>query len=349
MIRNVSSWWHIVAPLAALVWFVAPVTNAQSTTAASVVVPDHVSFGTVRPGSKHTANFVIKNLANRVVRVERVIPSCKCTEVGLKEGTTIAVGEELSWQATLSVPTTPGDKEAKIMILLNDGHPPLAAQMTAVAALPIVATPAYIDALKGVTEGTVVVKSEDGTPFRILSVDGQAAEYVGFDSAADEPRPEYTLRWRFVGPSSGDPRLWWVVATDREDSPIVALRVRNESTGSKADMARFQRYWWIPEQIVVAGRVGAGKSVPLSFEMQHYNPNAKGTVTLPNWNKGVAVRITDATSTATLIEARNAGENVLVTFQWTPSADTRGFVFAQLEVRTETGVGFVPVVAWVEP
>lgn len=304
-------------------------------------------FGRVRPGSTHTAQFALHNAGTAPVTVRAAVPSCKCTDVGLVAGTVIPAGGSIPFSATLAVPTTPGEKDAKIQIVLDDGSAPLVAQMKAVASLPVEATPAFVDALKGKSTGIVTLRSEDGKPFRVLSADGRPPVCVGFDPAKDQPRAEYTLQWEFSAPASGDPRLWWIVATDREDAPLVALRVRHELTGSKADAARFDRHWWAPEQLVLANRVKAGAPVTLTLDLEHYNPSARGAVQRPEWSAVQSVRSMTPFASAALVSNAPAGDHSSVTFSFTPATGTKGFLFAPVEITTPTGSGVVPVVALV--
>lgn len=312
-----------------------------------VVDPPSVDFGRVRPGTRHTAHFVLHNAGAAAATVRAAVPTCKCTDVGLAAGSVIPAGGSLAFDATLSVPTTPGAKDAKVQIVLEGASAPLLAELKAVAALPIEASPEYVDALKGKSQGTVVVKSEDGKPFSVVSADGQPPVFVGFDPAKDAPRSEYTLAWTFTPPSSGTPRLWWVVATDRADAPLIALRVRNEATGARSDPAMFDRYWWVPEQLVLADRLEAGKPVTLSMDMQHYNPKGRGAVVRADWSSVQSVKSLSSDATASLISASPAGDHATVVVQFTPAPGARGFVWAPVEITTATGSGSVPVVAWV--
>ncbi len=338
----------MILAVAALALAMPSLARPSAHAAASVeLVAPTVDFGRVRPGSSHTATFVLRNSGAAPVSVRAAVPSCKCTNVGLEPGAVIPAGGEFSFSATLAVPTTPGDKDAKIQIVLDDGSAPLVAQMKSVAALPIAASPAFVDALKGKTSGTVTIRSEDGKPFKVLSTDGLTPVFLGFDPSTDAPRAEYTLVWSFTPPATGDPRLWWIVATDREDAPLVALRVRNEATGSKADMARFERHWWVPEQLVLANRAKPGEPVTLTVDLEHYNPKARGAVERPEWAAVKSVQGLSTGATASFVKAVPEGDHVAVTFTLTPSASVSGFLWVPVQVTTDTGSGIVPVVAFV--
>ncbi len=342
---------RVLLPVVAMIPLPMPSMGQGSATAAASVelAQPSVDFGRVRPGSSHVATFVLRNSGAAPVTVRAAVPSCKCTDVGLQPGAVIPAGGELSFVATLAVPTTPGDKDAKIQIVLDDGSAPLVAQMTSVAALPIASSPAFVDALKGKSSGTVTLTSEDGKPFSVLSADGSSPVFLGFDPTKDAPRAEYTVVWSFQAPPSGDPRLWWIVSTDRADAPLVALRVRHELTGSKADMARFERHWWMPEQLVLANRVKAGVPVTLAVDLEHYNPKGRGAVEKPEWSAVKSVQSLSASATATLLQAVPEGDHTKVTFSFTPGASTSGFIWVPVQITTATGSGVVPVAALVAP
>src|SRR5262245_3646756 len=80
------------------------------------VTPPEVDFGVVAPGTKHRATFTLRNLGNQPLTIERAAPSCKCTDITPMDGKTIPPGGTLEFSATLQVPKTPGDKDAKVMI-----------------------------------------------------------------------------------------------------------------------------------------------------------------------------------------------------------------------------------------
>ncbi len=310
-----------------------------------VISPAQIDFGKVKPGTRHAGSFSIANQGTTPITVKSVVPSCKCTGVTALAGTVIAAGASVKLDATLDVPTTPGEKDAKVFVTFEGFAQPIIALLKADATLPVRASPAYIDALKGVSTGLVKLSSEDGKPFTILSAGGQPAVCEGFHPASDQPRSEYSLRWTAPKEPCETMPLWWVVETDRADCPIIALRIRHECTGSRADPTKADRFWFFPEPIAVAGRVEPGASVLVTVPIEHYNPKGRGAVVRPDWNAVKSVRSLSPQLVATLEDARpGSREDAALTIRVSPTAGASGLLIIPVEVETATGRGSFPVV-----
>ncbi len=342
----------VVVPLAAArpVALTSPTSSfqaAQGSQAPVVVDPPVVDFGKVAPGSKHPAKFAIRNLGQSPVTIKSVVPSCKCTDINVLAGTVIAPGGSVELLATLDVPRTPGEKDAKVFLTFEGYDAPRMAMLKADASLPIRVVPAYVDSLKKVTTGTIQVTSEDGKPFTILSAGGLPPKFSGFDSSKDAPRAQYTLRWEM--PETPDTPcepmpLWWVIETDRADCPLVALRIRDECTGSLADPTRVERFWFFPEPIGVAGRLSEGESIVLPIVIEHYNPKGKGAIVRPEWSQVRGVRSLSPKITATLEGTRPGNkDDVAVLIRLAPAAGVSGVIYAPVEIETATGRGVFAV------
>lgn len=322
-----------------------PQKQPQPAQAAPVVIePASIDFGKVPPGSKHPAKFSIRNVSAMPLTIKSVVPSCKCTDVNVLAGSVIVAGAAVELLATLDVPGTPGEKEAKVFITFEGYPAPVMAMLKADASLAVRSTPAYIDALKKVTSGTLSVAAADGKPFRIVTAGGVAPVFVDFDTAKDEPRSSYTLRWTASTATCEEMPLWWVVETDRVDCPLVPLRVRHECTGSRADPTKATRYWFIPEPLGVAGRVAVGQSVVLPITIEHYNAAGRGAVVRPEWSQVLAVRSLSPQLVASLEGVRPGNkEDVAVLVRVAPAEGVSGIVYGLIEIETTTGRGSVAV------
>lgn len=315
-----------------------------------VLQPESVSFGAVPPGSSHTGSFTIVNTTPSPVTVRAAVPSCKCTALTDIVGKSVPAGGSLKFDVTMQVPLTPGAKDATVQIVLEGQAKPLTAKLAAESVMPIRVDPPYLDALKGKSAGSVAVRSADGAPFRIVSVDGSAPRFVGFDPAADAPRAEYALRWTAPSAPCESMPLWWVIETDRADCPLVPLRIRHECTGGKADPGRFAREWFFPEPIGIVGRVARGASAETVVPIEHYNPQARGAVQRPQWKDVVRVEARDPRAKATLVRAQaGTREQVDVRLSVTPGADLRGFFAVPVDIVTATGTGTITVYGIAEP
>ncbi|MSR45095.1 MAG: DUF1573 domain-containing protein [Phycisphaerales bacterium] len=330
--------------------------RAQATAPPPVAIePPLVDFGKVSPGSQHAAKFSIRNLGAQPITIKSVVPSCKCTGVNALAGSVIAPGASVELLATLDVPRTPGEKEAKVFLTFENGPAPMMAVLKAVASLPINATPAFVDALKQVSSGTIAVASEDGKPFRIVSAGGTAPQFVSFDPAKESPKASYTIKWTAPTTPCESMPLWWIIETDRADCPLIPLRIRHKCTGSRADPTKSIRYWFVPEPLGVAGRVVQGESVVVPITIEHYNPQGKGAVVRPDWSTIKGVRSVSPEMVASLESTRLGGrevgnkDEVALLVRVAPAAGVKGIVYGFIEIETATGCGVVAISMQVVP
>jgi hypothetical protein len=315
-----------------------------------VVQPESIAFGAVPPGSSHTGSFTLLNTTPAPVTVRAAVPSCKCTALTDIVGKSIPAGGSLKFDVTMEVPLTPGVKDATVQIVVEGLPRPLTAKLSAESVMPIRVEPAYVDALKGKSMGTVVARSADGSPFRVLSAGGSAPQFVGFDPGVDAPRGEYTLRWTAPSQPCEAMPLWWVIETDRQDCPLVPLRIRHECTGSKADPGRFAREWFFPEPIGIVGRVAPGSAAETVVPIEHYNPQARGAVQRPQWKDVVRVETRDPRAQAALVRTQaGARDQVDVRLSVTPAPTLRGFFAIPVDIVTATGTGTITVYGIADP
>ena len=305
------------------------------------IAPPVVDLGAVEPGSTHPAKFTIINGGSTEITVLAATPNCKCTAISDVAGKKIAPGGTLELSASLAAPRAPGVKEA-VVFLTFDKAPPAQAKIKGDVRLKVIAEPAYVDALKEVTSGTVKVRSADGKPFTVTRAGGKDPVFVGFDPRKDQPRAEYTLAWSLAGLACEQMPIWWFVWTDRvSECPVIPLRVRDECTGSKHDMARMQRFWIVKEQLLVAGTGHNGSPTTVELELEHYNPAKKGAVERADWSEVKSVRSLVDGVTVKLVSQRTVPGDAAV-LKLEVVADRGGAFEGELEVETATGRGRVP-------
>ena len=309
-----------------------------------LVEPPVVDFGVVAPGSKHPARFVLRNAGSEPLTIARAQPSCKCTDISDIAGKTIPPGGQLELTAALQVPKSPGEKDAKVMITVAGKQGMVIAKMVADVTQPVRATPAYVDALKGVQEGVVKLSSVDGKPFKVTMAGGRAPVLVGFDASKDAPRASYDLRWRTADIAAGQLPQWWVVETDRADCPQIPLRIRHETTGVRFDPDQNRRLWFPPESIVLAGVVKPGQTVDLATTIEYLNPAAQGAITNAAWGDVKSIAVPGGEGTAQLVGAtKRSTDFVDIAFRFTPAAGRTGSMYVPVSIETPTGKGTVYV------
>lgn len=315
------------------------------------ISPPLVDFGIVGPGTKHPAKFLLRNVGREPLVVARAVPSCKCTDISDIAGKTIPPGGTLELTAALLVPKSPGMKDAKVMIAFEGFNGMMEAKMQGDVTMPVRVAPAYVDALRNSTQGKITLSSVDGKPFRILSAGGHPPVIEGFDAAKDAPRAQYELQWRIADIMIGDALpQWWVVETDRDDCPLVPLRVRHETTASRFDMPRLQRFWFPPESVLLAGRVKAGTPVDVTTTIEHLNPSAQGRVTNPAWSDVKGARVPGGEGTIEIVSATKRGEDFVdLVLRFTPKQGLVGAHYIPVELETASGKGPLFVSVTVTP
>jgi hypothetical protein len=311
------------------------------------ITPATVDFGAVEPGSVNESVFTIANRGDRSVRVVRATPSCVCTTLTDLTGVAIAPGESVELRASLDAPTVAGEKDAKVFIVLEGMEQPAIVKLLGMVTLPVQPTPAYADALKGVSSGVIGLASPDGRPFRVIASNGGAPEFVG--AGADGPsRSSYAVRWSIDGMDADSIPKWWIYSTDREDCPLVACRVRNENTGSKRDAERFDRRWIAKDDFVTLGRLKVGEAVEVPIRLTHYNPRGGGAIDKPEWSRVLGARCADSRLEASLVSASVAGPDAVdLVVRLVPTGPATPLLYMPIQIETATGVGEVEIAAMV--
>ncbi|MBM4110119.1 MAG: DUF1573 domain-containing protein [Phycisphaerae bacterium] len=313
----------------------------QRTTAAQahplVVDPPKVDFGAVPPGARKSTTFTLRNPTGSPLKIIDAKPSCKCTDITPMKGVTIPAGGSVELKATLAVPRTPGKKDAKVMIVVEQ-YGMTVAQMEATATLPIMASPEYVEALKGVSSGSFTLTAADGAPFHVIGSWGLPITEVEPGS-----KPSHVMTWT-TGGESGPLPQWVVVATDRADAPLVALRIRHESTGTLFDKdAREARQWFFADPLVVAGRMGQGTKQQLELDLESTNPAARRIPVREGWNAVTGVSCVASGFACTLAEAKIDGDFVRVKIDFTVDQAPSGLHVVPVTITTTTGSGVIPV------
>jgi hypothetical protein len=324
----------------------APAARPDAVAAAPVVLePAEFDLGRIPPGSSQVRTFTLRNVGSAPVRIVSAFPSCKCTSLTDLAGKEIPAGGKIELQASLDAPRTPGTKDAKVFVNLEGVARPLVAKLHGEVTLPVQPSPPFVDALKGNRTGTIEFASTDGKPFRVLAVDGAAPQFADFDPSKHAPRNHYLVRWDLAMVPDGKFRQWMVIETDREDCPLVPIRIRNESTGARFDPDVDRRGSFLSESVVVAGRMKPGEARDLEIDLESSAP--KGKQQTPYWDRILKVQCSVPDAHAQLVDSRRVGDRALVRFRFTLSTKAQGYAYVPVSIETGTGVArcFVAVVA----
>jgi hypothetical protein len=278
--------------------------------------PPGVNFGVVRPETTVEATIKLLNPLDHPVRIVKAVPSCQCTTIDM-ENKIIPARGMIEMPMSMKTAKSVGKRSANVSLAFEGLRQVLLVTIECETALPIRANPPFIDALAADRmKGSFEVASQDGKPFRIVAVDGKPPVSVGGDPSG-AARASHRLAYDFTAPGSAVPK-YVLVETDREDCPIVDLRVRHDSTRIK------------PPFKVAEFRSSAGRIVPGgrgSFELEI---EKIGTVPV------AGVRSLSPDATVRLETQKSDGTNTLITVEVTPRAGFEGLLTFPVEITVGT-------------
>ena len=157
-----------------------------------LVSPGGFDFGTVAPNTVNQVRMRLTNRGAKPIAIIMASSDCKCTVPEELDGTIIAPGQTIPMTATIDMRAAPGPMESKVLLNFKSGREAMQharIKFTGEVAMAVRAEPAYVDARKGVTSGTVRVESMDGRPFRVVTAGPRRqARALGLDSASQSHR-----------------------------------------------------------------------------------------------------------------------------------------------------------------
>jgi len=307
------------------------------------VEPAVVDFGMLASGEARAGRFTLHNRGLQPVTVASATPSCKCTSITPVAGRTIPPGGSIELSASMEAPRAPGPKDAKVFIAIEGASQPLIARMQGEVVWPVQPEPPYVDALQGRRNGAVRLRSTDGRAFRVLGLDGHSAG----GTSGEGPRTEHVIEWDLSRMPPGGLRQWSMVETDHPDAPLIPLRIRHESTGVRFDPDSDRRAWFLPESVVLCGRLKPGQAVERTLVLENGTPRGKPRP--QGWDEVRSAEAMDPAMKVQLLSAEPRGDSVLLRLRVEFGPAARGFVYLPFAVRTATGEGRGFVAAVVEP
>ncbi len=292
----------------------APAANAKV-----IAMPAGLDFGVVAPHTLLEGNFKLMNTSDKPLKIVGAQPSCQCTTIEI-------TGKEIPAQVSgvpgvLEVPVTmkvsaTGIKTAQVKVVVEGEPLPITLDLRAEVAYAVrlaIADAAgkmqpYVDAAEDASrlKGVAQVFSSDGKPFRVLSVQGAAPEFVNWNAASDAPLAKYEVRFALAGEPCGQVPKYLLVETDRADARMIDARVRHECTriSPALDIAEFR------SNVGVIATGGAG-----TFDIE---------IKKMGNNKIASVKSLDAQFSAQLVGQRADGSSLMVTIRLTPGKDVNG-------------------------
>lgn len=311
------------------------------------VDPGGFRLGMVAPSTNHDAVVTLINQGDQPLRITETSTSCRCTAPQQLAGTVIPPGGSVPFTATYKAGVAPGFNEATVFVKFESGgtHQHASIPIEADVVMDVRAIPSYVEALNGVTSGTLRVESLDGRPFRILSTFGHDPIYADdFDPGLHEPRSDYALQWYVDFPTEEDcdkARLWWIVETDHPDCPILPVTIRHDCTGFRRDAGHLDRRWIFVEYLANLGAVTAGETVEVDVGLLKFRKRKTVQIT--------SVESLDPNATAELIETIDTpGKFATCRVRFTPKAGYEGLLYAMVFFDSDVGGKDIAFVAKVE-
>ena len=292
----------------------APAANAKV-----IAMPAGLDFGVVAPHTLLEGNFKLANTSDKPLKVLGAQPSCQCTTIDItgKEipAQTAGVAGMLEVPVTMKVSAT-GLKTAQVKVVVEGEPLPITLELRAEVAYAVRLAIAdatgkiqpYVDAAEDASrlKGVAQVFSSDGKPFRVLSVQGVAPEFVNWNAASDAPLAKYEVRFALAGEPCGQVPKYLLVETDRADARMIDARVRHACTkiSPALDIAEFR------SNVGVIPTGGAG-----TFDIE---------IKKMGNNKIASVKSLDAQFSAQLVGQRADGSSLMVTIRLTPGKEVKG-------------------------
>jgi hypothetical protein len=281
--------------------------------------PPVLDFGIVPPSVTKEGVVKLINTGTRELEVLAVEPDCKCTTLEDVSGQKIPVGGYLEIRTSMKAASAPGGKRASLKVFIDGYSQLITIPLRNEVSLPVRISPAYLNVVRDQPKtGKIVIESIDGEPFRVCSVGGKAPNLVGFDPAKDEPRNQYVLEWDFnrdFEPNKA-PR-YWIIETDRADSPLVDVFVRHETTMPRPVLK-------MTDYRHTFGRMEQGTSVEFVVELNE----------LPEGERIAAAASSVPEAKVELLKTETVGKTTSMTLRVTPAAGVEGILYVPFSIYT---------------
>ncbi|MBL9150241.1 MAG: DUF1573 domain-containing protein [Phycisphaerae bacterium] len=292
----------------------APRQAAQFPTGPIVAEPAKKDLGVVKPEETVTAVFTLVNPLDRDVTIVKSATSCQCTGVDV-EGKVIPAKGKLDMPASMKMSKAPIKKSASVTLVIDLGEgkkQPLRVELYAEVAYAVRAVPGFIDALTPERmKGTFELVATDNKPFKVLLADNKPPVFVDYDPATG-PQTRYKLQYDFT--TGGPIPKYFVVETDRNDCPVIDLRVRHDTTHIKPPFK-------VAEYRSTFGRIPLGQVGSFDLEIEEVGKNVV-----------TSVKSLSPDFEVTIGKQKNDNKNTMATFNVKPAPGVKGFRMFEVEM-----------------
>jgi hypothetical protein len=236
--------------------------------------PNIMNLGFLEPETTKVGKTTLKNTGAEPLTIRSVSSSCSCTIPKDLSGTILKPGDTVELEASLKAGKFPGPMQRAVRVFVDGYGVPIQVWVNADVSYGVRAMPTFVDCFQ-TTKGRIEIEATDGQKFSILSVNGEAPKFDGFDPAKDEPATKYTLTYDYSDQIKEDPTKlpkWWLVETDHPKAPVVDLRLIHPAI-IEQQAAKPAAPWTMMEDRVLIGAMKAGEAKEFTFTL-HRNAAA---------------------------------------------------------------------------
>jgi len=190
--------------------------------------PEVLDLGEMVVDTAKSGKVKITNISDLPITVSKAITSCGCTTAGVPKEP-IKPGESAEVEISLKPGPKPGVPLSKRVTFQIDGHAPVMLTVQGKVPAYITLTPDLLEAPgEGKTsDGTVTLKSVDGTPFKITSVVPPIVPDIGSEAKAEQV---VHIDWKLWDETGKTIKLTF--STDHPKVPSLSCLIRRPMNAS---------------------------------------------------------------------------------------------------------------------
>ena len=194
------------------------------------IEPETLDLGEMMVDTAKSGKVKLINISDKPVTVTKAVTSCGCTTAGAPKDP-IAVGGFAEVEITLKPGPKPGVPLSKRVTFQIDGHTPMMVTVQGTVPAFITMTPDMLEApAEGQTsEGQIVFKSLDGTPFKITSAVPPIVPDLSPDAKAEHSVHVDWKAWDETGRT-----IKLTFSTDHPKVPSLSALIRRPPTAGTA-------------------------------------------------------------------------------------------------------------------
>ena len=305
------------------------------------LVPETFDFGVMKPGSVNQRTIILRNISSEPIRVVGTKKTCSCTTVQL-DPTVLQPGGEAPVTAIMAADFTPKDKSNVKVVVQYEGLAPTTIPMNGYISHAVSTAPrelrlhpkGYNDPTYR-TNGSLSLRSTDGTPFRVLRSGGKQPVFLTPGSTSETSALSHGIRWdvsefdRETGLNEAGDRIpaYWLVETDHPEAMVVEVALNHQVDRIEQ---RGGRPWFTLDRRAVVESVDPGQSTEILIPVNGLLGQAAAT----DMVDAVVSGSTDFTTELVGMERHIDGKRVNLQVRVTPNPDVRGAYMGPVQIAS---------------